>query len=131
LAREKPLKCKLGFGEKRFDDQGRFIHAEYEDYHVINVYVPNSGSQLVNLPMRKEWEDAVLEYLKELDETKPVMYCGDLNVAHNEIDLRHPEANRNKTAGFTDQERNDFTRLLDTGFIDVFRRMNPKKVAYT
>lgn len=85
LSREKPLKFKTGFGDKRFDGQGRFVHAEYEDFHVINTYVPNSGRGLVNLKMRKEWEDVVLEYLKELDKDKPVIYGGDLNVAHNEI----------------------------------------------
>lgn len=146
MSREKPLKWNLKFfGDKIFDNQGRIIHAEYEDYHVIGVYVPNSGRDLVNLSMRKDWEDQLLEKLQELDESKPVIYAGnfwyfiffvindlgDLNVAHNEIDLKNPEANRNKTAGFTDQERNDFTRMLAAGFTDTWRTMNPKKVAYT
>jgi exodeoxyribonuclease III len=131
LSRERPLKFKIGFGDERFDNQGRFVHAEFEEFHVINTYVLNSGAGLVNLPTRKQWEEAVLKKLTELDKEKPVIYSGDLNVAHNEIDLRHPEPNRNKTAGFTDQEREDFTRLLNAGFVDVYRTMNPDKVAYT
>jgi exodeoxyribonuclease III len=132
LAREKPLKVNYGFGEQKFDDQGRWIHAEYENFHVIGTYVINSGEKLQNLPARHEWECHVVEKLKELDKEKPVIFTGDLNVAHHEIDLRNPDANRNKSAGFTDQEREDFTRLLEAGFIDVYRKKNPEeKNCYT
>ncbi|CAD5208329.1 unnamed protein product [Bursaphelenchus xylophilus] len=132
LAKEAPLKLNLGIGDSRFDDQGRLIHAEYEDFHFVGVYVPNSGRGLVNLKIRHEWEVLLKEKLVELDKDKPVIYCGDLNVAHEEIDLKNPKSNYNKTAGFTDQERNDFTDLLAAGFVDVFRTLNPDlEGAYT
>jgi exodeoxyribonuclease III len=132
LTREKPLKITYGFGEQKFDDQGRWIHAEYENFHVIGTYVINSGDKLQNLPARHEWESHVLSKLTELDKEKPVIYTGDLNVAHEEIDLRNPDANRNKSAGFTDQEREDFTNLLNAGFVDVYRKKNPdEKDCYT
>ncbi|KAI6203541.1 DNA-(apurinic or apyrimidinic site) lyase [Aphelenchoides besseyi] len=130
LAKEKPLKCKLGIGDERFDNHGRFIHAEYEDFHLLTAYVLNSGAGLKNLSLRKEWDDMVREKMIELDKQKPVIYGGDLNVAHNEIDLKNPETNH-KTAGFTDQEREYFGRLLDSGFVDVWRKRNPKTVGYT
>ncbi|CAD5205522.1 unnamed protein product [Bursaphelenchus okinawaensis] len=132
LAKEKPLKMTVGMGDKRFDGQGRYLHAEYEDFHVINVYVPNSGRGLVNLALRHEWEEQIRERLAELDKEKPVIYTGDMNVAHEEIDLKNPKANANKSAGFTDQERNDFTDLLGDNFVDVYRTLNPDKAgAYT
>uniref|UniRef100_A0A0M3JL45 DNA-(apurinic or apyrimidinic site) lyase (inferred by orthology to a human protein) n=1 Tax=Anisakis simplex TaxID=6269 RepID=A0A0M3JL45_ANISI len=94
------------------------ILAEYEKFYLINAYVPNSGRGLVNLAKRKVWDKFFLDYIRELDAVKPIIYTGDLNVAHQEIDLANPKTNRNKTAGFTDQERGDFTRLLDAGMID-------------
>jgi len=131
LSREKPLNVIKGTGDKDFDHQARFIQAEYPEYYLIGVYMMNSGMKLENLARRHELENLVLEKLKDLDSKKPVIYCGDLNVAHNEIDLKNPDTNRNKSAGFTDQERNDFTRLLDAGFIDIWRRRNPDTVKYS
>ncbi|KAM3721818.1 Recombination repair protein [Dirofilaria immitis] len=137
LTKEKPIKVKYTFDDKAKSDvdgngKGRIIVAEYENYYLINAYVPNSGRGLVNLDKRKVWDDYYFSFIKKLDSNKPVVYVGDLNVAHQEIDLANPKSNYNKTAGFTDQERNDFTRLLDAGFVDVFRRLNPeKKGAYT
>uniref|UniRef100_A0A914PCL1 exodeoxyribonuclease III n=1 Tax=Panagrolaimus davidi TaxID=227884 RepID=A0A914PCL1_9BILA len=132
LARKEPLKISFGFGEEKFDEQGRWIHAEFDNYHIIGTYVPNSGDKLQNLPMRHEWEKNVLKKLKELDKKKPVIFSGDLNVAHEEIDLKNPESNRNKTPSFTDQERQDFTNLLNAGFIDVYRKRFPvEKDCYT
>uniref|UniRef100_A0A8R1TPQ4 exodeoxyribonuclease III n=1 Tax=Onchocerca volvulus TaxID=6282 RepID=A0A8R1TPQ4_ONCVO len=137
LTKKEPIKVTCGFDDKSkfgVDDngKGRIIVAEYENYYLINAYVPNSGRGLVNLDKRKVWDDYYFSFIKKLDSNKPVIYVGDLNVAHQEIDLANPKSNRNKTAGFTDQERNDFTRLLDAGFVDVFRRLNPKKEgAYT
>jgi len=131
LSKEKPLNVELGTGDADFDHQARFIQAEFQSFYVIGVYMMNSGRKLENLQRRHQLEDLMLLKLKDLDKKKPVIYCGDLNVAHNEIDLRNPDMNRNKTAGFTDQERNDFTRLLDSGFVDVWRRLNPETVEYT
>uniref|UniRef100_A0A7E4VZC8 exodeoxyribonuclease III n=1 Tax=Panagrellus redivivus TaxID=6233 RepID=A0A7E4VZC8_PANRE len=132
LSREKPIAVNFGFGEKKFDDMGRWIHAEFDKFHIIGTYVINSGDKLQNLPTRHEWEEHVAAKLTELDKEKPVIYTGDLNVAHNEIDLRNAEANRNKSAGFTDQERADFGKLLECGFIDVYRNKYPEeKDCYT
>ncbi|VDK70897.1 unnamed protein product [Litomosoides sigmodontis] len=137
LTKEEPIKVMCTFDDKckcslDGNGRGRIIVAEYDSYYLINAYVPNSGRGLVNLDKRKIWDDYYLNFIKKLDLNKPVVYTGDLNVAHQEIDLANPKTNRNKTAGFTDQERNDFTRLLDSGFVDVFRKLNPKKEgAYT
>uniref|UniRef100_A0A0N5A4W9 exodeoxyribonuclease III n=1 Tax=Parastrongyloides trichosuri TaxID=131310 RepID=A0A0N5A4W9_PARTI len=132
LARETPTSVQLGIGEKEFDNEGRLIIAEYENFYVIGVYVPNSGSELVNLSKRKRWEDLMLERIKELDAEKPVIYAGDMNVSHQAIDLANPKSNYNKTAGYTQQEIDDFTRLLEAGFVDVYRKMNPNETgAYT
>ncbi|KAL3997506.1 exodeoxyribonuclease III (xth) family protein [Acanthocheilonema viteae] len=137
LTKEKPIKVAYTFNDKSKsdldgNDKGRIIIAEYENYYLINAYVPNSGRGLVNLDKRKVWDDCYFSFIKKLDLNKPIVYVGDLNVAHQEIDLANPKSNRNKTAGFTDQERNDFTRLLDAGFVDVYRRLNPEKEgAYT
>uniref|UniRef100_A0AC34FR10 DNA-(apurinic or apyrimidinic site) endonuclease n=1 Tax=Panagrolaimus sp. ES5 TaxID=591445 RepID=A0AC34FR10_9BILA len=127
LAKKEPLKISFGFGNEKFDEQGRWIHAEYENYHIVGTYVPNSGDKLQNLPMRHDWEKYVLKKLKELDKEKPVIFCGDLNVAHEEIDLKNPDSNRNKTPSFTDQERRDFTNLLKAGFVDVYRKTFPNE----
>uniref|UniRef100_A0A915Q4I3 DNA-(apurinic or apyrimidinic site) endonuclease n=1 Tax=Setaria digitata TaxID=48799 RepID=A0A915Q4I3_9BILA len=135
LTKEEPLKVACTFDDNSGVDgngKGRIIVAEYDSYYLINAYVPNSGRGLVNLGKRKVWDDYYFSFIKKLDSKKPVVYVGDLNVAHQEIDLANPKSNHNKTAGFTDQERNDFTRLLDAGFVDVFRRLNPEKEgAYT
>ncbi|CEF66734.1 DNA-(apurinic or apyrimidinic site) lyase [Strongyloides ratti] len=132
LAREAPSSVVLGIGNKEFDSEGRIITAEYPDFYVVGVYVPNSGAELVNLSKRKVWEDLLLEKLKNLDEKKPVIYVGDLNVAHQAIDLAKPDSNYNKTAGYTQQEIDDFSRLLNSGFVDVYRKLFPDETgAYT
>ncbi len=124
LTKIKPLNVSYGINNKKFDNEGRIIVAEYEKFYLINSYIPNSSRGLVRLGFRMEWEVAFLEYLKSLDATKPVIWCGDLNVAHNEIDLKNPESNK-KTAGFTKEERDCFTKLLSNGFVDSFRHLYP------
>ena len=115
---------RTGLGDPQHDNEGRITALEYPDFHLVCVYTPNSQSELVRLPYRREWEDAFLKFVTELDKTKPVIICGDLNVAHNEIDLANPKTNRNNP-GFSDTERQCMTRLLEAGFIDTFRHLNP------
>lgn len=117
--RNKPLKVTYGD-----DNEGRVITCEYEDFFFVNCYVPNSKRELARLDYRMEWEDRMREYLISLDKVKPVIYCGDLNVAHKEIDLKNPNTNH-RSAGFTDEEREKMTNLLDSGFVDSFRFVNP------
>lgn len=117
--RNKPLKVTYGD-----DNEGRVITCEYEDFFFVNCYVPNSKRELERLDYRMEWEDRMREYLISLDKVKPVIYCGDLNVAHKEIDLKNPNTNH-RSAGFTDEEREKMTNLLDSGFVDSFRFVNP------
>ena len=126
FTKEEPLSVALGIGVEEHDQEGRVITAEYPDYYVITCYTPNSQSELTRLSYRMEWEDAFLAYLKKLEKKKPVIFCGDLNVAHQEIDLKHPKTNHNN-AGFTDQEREKFTNLLKSGFIDTYRYFYPNK----
>ncbi|CAH8682459.1 unnamed protein product [Schistosoma rodhaini] len=123
-----PIKVTYGIGKKMHDDEGRVITAEYDKFYLVTAYVPNSGQGLVRLPYReKEWDPDFLEYLSKLDSTKPVIVCGDLNVAHEEIDLARPETNH-KTAGFTDQERSGFTKLLSSAnLIDTYRHFYPDR----
>ena len=120
----KPLSVSYGMNIEEHDKEGRVITLEFEKFYMINVYTPNSQNELARLSYRMEWEDAFRGYLKKLEETKPVVVCGDLNVAHKEIDLKNPKTNR-KNAGFTDEEREKFTVLLDSGFIDTFRHFYP------
>ena len=115
-----------GIGIPEHDREGRVITAEFPDYYVVTCYTPNSQNELARLDYRMEWEDAWLGYLKGLEERKPVIFCGDLNVAHQEIDLKNPKTNR-KNAGFTDQEREKFTRLLEAGFVDTYRYFYPQQ----
>lgn len=122
----KPVSVSYGLGIDEHDKEGRVITAEFEDYYVITVYTPNSQNELARLDYRMEWEDEFKKYLKRLEENKPVIVCGDLNVAHKEIDLKNPSTNR-KNAGFTDEEREKFTNLLNSGFIDTFRYFYPDK----
>ena len=124
FSKEEPLSVSYGMGLEEHDQEGRVITAEYGDYYVVTCYTPNSQNELARLPYRMEWEDAFLGYLKGLEAKKPVIFCGDLNVAHQEIDLKNPKTNRNN-AGFTDQEREKFSRLLDAGFIDTYRYFYP------
>lgn len=124
FTREKPLEVTYGIGVEVHDHEGRVITAEYPEYYVVTCYTPNSQNELARLEYRMEWEDAWRGYLKGLDATKPVIFCGDLNVAHQETDLKNPKTNRNN-AGFTDQERGKFTELLEAGFLDTYRLFYP------
>ena len=131
FTKEEPLKVSCGIGVEEHDHEGRVITAEYKDYYVITVYVPNSQRELTRLAYRMEWEAAFLDYIRCLEKEKPVIYCGDLNVAHREIDLKNPKSNR-RNAGFTDEERECFTRVLENGFVDTFRHFYPDlKDAYS
>ena len=122
----KPLHVNYGMGIPEHDQEGRLITAEYDKYYVVTAYVPNSGKHLVNLKYRLTWNTALKNYLRDLNESKPVIFCGDLNVSHNAIDLCNPKTNT-KTAGFTIEEREDFTELLSDGYIDTYRHLNPEK----
>lgn len=124
FTKEEPLSVAYGLGISEHDQEGRVITLEYKDYYVVTCYTPNSQNELARLPYRLQWEDAFREYLLALDEKKPVIFCGDLNVAHEEIDLKNPKTNR-KNAGFTDEERSKFSELLAAGFIDTFRYFYP------
>lgn len=115
-----PINVTYGLGLEEHDQEGRVITCEYEDFYLVGVYTPNSQSELKRLDYRMQWEDDFREYVNRLDELKPAIICGDLNVAHKEIDLKNPSSNR-RNAGFTDEERNKMTELLDSGFIDSFR----------
>lgn len=124
FTKEKPISVSNGIGMEEHDQEGRVITLEYEKYYLVTCYTPNSQSELKRLPYRMKWEDDFRAYLKSLEKDKPVILCGDLNVAHNEIDLKNPKTNR-KNAGFSDQEREKFTELLQAGFIDTFRYFYP------
>ncbi len=127
----KPLSVVNGIGIEEHDNEGRVITLEYKNSFLVNVYTPNAQRGLERLDYRMKWEDDFRNYLIELDKKKPVVVCGDMNVAHKEIDLKNPASNR-RNAGFTDEEREKFTRLLEAGFIDSFRFFYPdKKDAYT
>lgn len=126
FTKEEPISVFYGLGIPEHDKEGRVITAEFPGYYVVTCYTPNSQDGLKRLDYRMEWEDAFRAYLKKLEEKKPVIFCGDLNVAHKEIDLKNPKTNR-KNAGFTDEERNKFTELLGAGFVDTWRYFNPDK----
>lgn len=127
----KPQKVTYGIGKNNYDQEGRVITLEFKDFYLVNCYTPNSGRELARLAYRMEWEDEFKDYLQVLDKAKPVILCGDLNVAHKEIDLKNPKTNR-KNAGFTDEERAKITSLLEGGFTDTFRKIYPNKEnAYT
>lgn len=124
FAKEEALRVTCGIGMEEHDHEGRVLTLEYPDFYFVTVYTPNSQNELARLDYRMKWEDDFLVYLKKLEETKPVIFCGDLNVAHKEIDLKNPKSNR-KNAGFTDEERGKFTALVEAGFIDTFRHFYP------
>ena len=124
FTKKEPLSVSYGIGIEEHDQEGRVITLEYEQFYFVTVYTPNSQSELARLSYRMQWEDDFLAYLKKLEEKKPVIFCGDLNVAHKEIDLKNPKTNR-KNAGFTDEERAKFTQLLENGFIDTYRYFYP------
>ncbi len=124
FSRKEPLSVRLGIGEEEFDHEGRVITLEFEDFFFLTVYTPNAQDGLARLPWRLRWEDAFLSYLKKLDAEKPVIFCGDLNVAHREIDLKNPRTNLHNP-GFTQEERDKMTALLGSGFLDSFRVFYP------
>ena len=131
FTKHEPLSVSYGIGKEEHSHEGRAITLEFETFYLVNVYTPNSQNELARLDYRMQWEDDLLAYLKGLDAKKPVVYCGDLNVAHNEIDLKNPKTNRN-SAGFSDAERAKMTRLLQSGFVDTFRYFYPDATgAYT
>ncbi|MCY7953004.1 exodeoxyribonuclease III [Bacillus inaquosorum] len=124
FSKQEPLRVMYGIGIEEHDQEGRVITLEFENMFVMTVYTPNAKRGLERIDYRMQWEEALLSYILELDQKKPVILCGDLNVAHQEIDLKNPKANRNN-AGFSDQERGAFTRFLEAGFIDSFRHVYP------
>lgn len=126
FCKKEPLEVLKGIGIEEHDKEGRVLTLEFEDFYFVTVYTPNSQNDLKRLSYRMEWEEAFLCYLKGLEQKKPVIFAGDLNVAHREIDLKNPKTNR-RNAGFTDEERNAFGRLLENGFIDTFRYFYPDK----
>jgi len=126
FTKKEPLNVSYGIGIEEHDKEGRVITLEFEDFYMVNCYTPNSGRELARLDYRMIWEEAFRKYLKELDKKKPVILCGDLNVAHTEIDLKNPKSNR-KNAGFTDEERSKIDKLLKSGFTDSFRKVYPDK----
>ncbi len=125
FTKRKPVNVILGIGIEEHDREGRVITLEFDEFYFITVYTPNSQNELARLPYRMEWEDDFLEYVKELEKDKPVIYAGDLNVARLEIDIKNPKTNR-RNAGFTDEEREKIQRAVDSGFIDTFRFFNPQ-----
>ncbi len=126
FSRREPLAVTYGIGKEQHSHEGRAITLEFENFYLVNVYTPNAQKELARIDYRLEWEADLLDYLKALDAQKPVVYCGDLNVAHSEIDLKNPKTNRGN-AGFSDQERQAFTRLLEAGFADSFRTLYPDR----
>ena len=126
FTKQKPLNVTYGIGIEEHDKEGRVITLEFEKFYMVDIYTPNSKRELERLDYRQIWEDEIRKYLLKLNETKPVIMCGDLNVAHKEIDLKNPKTNR-RNAGFTDEERQKMTELLDAGFTDSFRYLYPDK----
>ena len=129
-AKTPALSVRYGLDEDVHNHEGRAITLEYPDFYLVNLYVPNSQNELARIDYRMQWEDDLRAYLLELDGKKPVVYCGDLNVAHQEMDLKNPKTNR-QNPGFSDQERAKMTRLLESGFADTFRTLHPEEVTYS
>lgn len=131
FTKEKPINVLYGIGIEEYDTEGRVLTLEYDNFFLVNSYTPNSKRELERLEYRMLWEDEILKYLKKLENVKPVIYCGDLNVAHQEIDIKNPKTNH-FSAGFTDNEREKMTTLLNNGFVDTFRFLYKDKIdAYT
>lgn len=126
FTKKEPISVQYGIGIEKYDNEGRVITLEFEKFYMVTVYTPNSQEKLARLDYRMEWEEEFRNYLLELDKLKPVIVCGDLNVAHNEIDLKNPKSNR-RNAGFSDEEREKMSKLLDSGFVDSFRYFYPNK----
>jgi len=131
LSRIKPIKVCFDMGIEAHDKEGRVISAEYENFHLVTVYTPNSGSELKRLDYRQQWDADFLAHLLQLEETKPVVICGDLNVAHKAIDLARPKANYNKSAGYMQEEIEGMDKLIEAGFIDTFRLLKPEEIKYS
>ena len=129
LSKKEPIKVTYGLGIEEHDQEGRLICAEYEDFYYITVYVPNSGNGLVRLKYRTKWDNDLLEFVNNKD--KPVFLCGDLNVAHQELDLKNPKSNYNKTPGYTQFEIDGMTNYINSGFTDTFRHFYPKEIKYS
>jgi exodeoxyribonuclease-3 len=129
LSKKEPIKVTYGLGIEEHDQEGRLICAEYEDFYYITVYVPNSGTGLVRLKYRAKWDNDLLEFVNNKD--KPVFLCGDLNVAHQELDLKNPKSNYNKTAGYTQFEIDGMTNYINSGFTDTFRHFYPQEIKYS
>lgn len=131
LSKQPALNVIYGIGIEEHDQEGRVLTLEYEAFYLLTVYTPNSQNELARLPYRKTWDEAFKNYVVDLDAKKPVIICGDLNVAHQAIDIARPQSNYNKSAGYTQVEIDGMTALLDAGFIDSFRQLNPDKVQYS
>ncbi|MCB9191261.1 MAG: exodeoxyribonuclease III [Flavobacteriales bacterium] len=131
ISKKEALSVQYGIGIPEHDDQGRAITCEFEDFYLLNVYVPNSGNGLVRLPYRKTWDEALLNYIKELEKKKPVVYCGDMNVAHREIDIKNAASNYNKTAGYTQDEIDGMDNYVNAGLVDTFRSLHPETIKYS
>ncbi|MCR5078462.1 MAG: exodeoxyribonuclease III [Bacilli bacterium] len=130
LTRVKPLSVHYGLLDEKYDEEGRVITLEFDSFYLVGAYVPNSGDGLKRLDFRMGYEKDLIDYFAYLEKSKPIVYCGDLNVAHNDIDLKNPESNH-KNPGFTDEEREAFTKLLGQGYIDIYRTRNPDIVKYS
>lgn len=130
FTKQKPISVTYGLGIEEHDNEGRIITLEYNDFYLVCCYTPNSKRELERLSYRMIWEDEILKYFKKLEKNKPIVYCGDLNVAHEEIDLKNPKTNH-FNAGFTDEEREKMTKLLSSGFIDTYRYLYPEKIEYS
>lgn len=131
LSRQEPLQVFNDIGKDEHDQEGRVIVAEFKEFYLLNVYVPNSGAELVRLDYRRLWDAEFLNYCRQLQSKKPLIACGDFNVAHREIDIARPKANYNKSAGYTQVEIDGLSRFIDAGFIDTFRHFHPDTVAYS
>lgn len=131
LSKTEPTNVEYDLGIEEHDQEGRVITVEYDSFFVVNVYVPNSGSELARLDYRKTWDAALLDHLRELETGKPVLFCGDLNVAHQRIDIARPDANYNKSAGFTQTEIDGMDNYVNSGLVDTFRSMHPETVKYS
>ena len=127
LTKKKPISSTFGIGVEEHDNEGRVVCLEYSDFYLVNVYVPNSGNALLRLSYRQQWDKDFCAYLKKLEKTKPVVVCGDFNVAHKSIDLARPKANYNKSAGHMQEEIDGLDRYINAGFVDTFRHLNPSE----
>ena len=131
LCKKAPISVEYGMGTDEHDHEGRIVKAEFDDFFLVCVYVPNSGSELARLPYRQQWDADFLAYLKNCEKTKPVIICGDLNVAHQAIDLARPKENYNKSAGYMQEEIDGLSRFVEAGLVDTFRYFNPDQAKYS